>query len=207
MTTMDSRPDPDELLKNLQAEERSRGKLKIFLGYAAGVGKTYAMLEAAYQRKAQGIDVVVGYVETHKRRETEELLEGLEVLPRKQVEYHNVTLPELDVDAVLKRRPQLVLVDEFAHTNAPGSRHPKRYQDVEEILDAGIDVYTTLNIQHLESLNDVVAQVTGVVVRETIPDRVIDEASEIEVIDLPPDELLTRLNEGKVYIPQQAARP
>jgi two-component system, OmpR family, sensor histidine kinase KdpD len=206
MTTMDSRPDPDELLKNLQAEERSRGKLKIFLGYAAGVGKTYAMLEAAYQRKEQGIDVVVGYVETHKRIETDELLEGLEILPRKQVEYHNVVLPELDVDAIIKRHPQLVLVDEFAHTNAPGSRHPKRYQDVEEILDAGIDVYTTLNIQHLESLNDVVAQVTGVIVRETVPDGVIDEASEIEVIDLPPDELLVRLKEGKVYVPEQAAR-
>ena len=150
--------------------------------------------------------MVVGYVETHKRVETEELVAGLEVLPRKQVEYHNVTLPEMDVDAVLKRHPQLVLVDEFAHTNAPGSRHPKRYQDVEEILDAGIDVYTTLNIQHLESLNDIVAQVTGVIVRETIPDRVIDEASEIEVIDLPPDELLVRLQEGKVYIPEQASR-
>src|SRR5512139_1881248 len=206
MTTMEHRPDPDELLKHLQAEERRRGRLKIFLGYAAGVGKTYAMLEAAYQRKTEGIDVVIGYVETHKRVETEELLEGLEVLPRKQLEYHNVTLTELDVDAVLKRRPQLVLVDEFAHTNAPGSRHPKRYQDVEEILDAGIDVYTTLNIQHLESLNDVVAQVTGVIVRETVPDRVIDEASEIEVIDLPPDELLIRLKEGKVYIPEQASR-
>ncbi|HET9912229.1 MAG TPA: DUF4118 domain-containing protein, partial [Anaerolineales bacterium] len=203
---MEHRPDPDELLKNLQAEERHRGKLKIFLGYAAGVGKTYAMLEAAYQRKTEGIDVVIGYVETHKRVETEELLEGLEVLLRKQLEYHNVTLTELDVDAVLKRRPQLVLVDEFAHTNAPGSRHPKRYQDVEEILDAGIAVYTTLNIQHLESLNDVVAQVTGVIVRETVPDRVIDEASEIEVIDLPPDELLGRLKEGKVYVPEQAAR-
>ena len=203
---MEHRPDPDELLKNLQAEEPSRGKLKIFLGYAAGVGKTYAMLEAAYQRKAQGVDVVVGYVETHKRIETEELLKGLDVLPRKQVEYHNVVLTELDVDAIIKRRPQLVLVDEFAHTNAPGSRHPKRYQDVEDILDAGIDVYTTLNIQHLESLNDVVAQVTGVIVRETVPDRVIDEASEIEVIDLPPDELLSRLKEGKVYVPEQAAR-
>src|SRR5512139_706527 len=206
MTTMDSRPDPDELLKNLRAEDRSRGKLKIFLGYAAGVGKTYAMLEAAYQRRKQGIDVVVGYVETHKRIETEDLLEGLEILPRKQVEYHNVVLPELDVDAVIQRHPQIVLVDEFAHTNAPGSRHPKRFQDVEEILEAGIDVYTTLNIQHLESLNDVVAQVTGVIVRETVPDRVIDEASEIEVIDLPPDELLVRLNEGKVYVPEQAAR-
>ncbi len=201
-----NRPDPDELLKNIQAEEHNRGKLKIFLGYVAGVGKTYAMLEAAHQRKVQGLDVVVGYIETHKRAETEELVAGLEVLPRKQVEYHNVSLPELDVDAVLSRRPKLVLVDEFAHTNAPGSRHPKRFQDVEEILDAGIDVYTTLNIQHLESLNDVVAQVTGVIVHETIPDRVIDEASEIEVIDLPPDELLVRLQEGKVYIPEQASR-
>jgi two-component system sensor histidine kinase KdpD len=203
---MENRPDPDELLKNIQAEEPNRGKLKIFLGYAAGVGKTYAMLEAAHQRKQQGVDVVVGYVETHKRAETEELVDGLEVLAHKQVEYHNVLLPELDVDAVLKRRPALVLVDEFAHTNASGSRHPKRYQDVEEILNAEIDVYTTLNIQHLESLNDIVAQVTGVIVRETIPDRVIDEASEIEVIDLPPDELLVRLTEGKVYIPEMAAR-
>jgi len=208
MTSETKRPDPDELLKQAQAEEQAakRGKLKIFLGYVAGVGKTYAMLEAAHQRKAQGLDVVVGYIETHKRAETEELVAGLEVLPRKQIEYHNVTLLELDVDAVLKRRPVLVLVDEFAHTNAPGSRHPKRYQDVEEILDAGINVYTTLNIQHLESLNDVVAQVTGVIVHETVPDRVIDDASEIEVIDLPPDELLIRLNEGKVYVPEQAAR-
>jgi two-component system sensor histidine kinase KdpD len=203
---METRPNPDELLKHVEAEEAQRGKLKIFLGYVAGVGKTYAMLEAAHQRKEQGWDVVVGYIETHKRAETEELVAGHEVLPRKQVEYHNVALTELDVDAVLERRPQLVLVDEFAHTNAPGSRHPKRFQDVEEILDAGIDVYTTLNIQHLESLNDIVAQVTGVIVRETIPDRVIDEASEIEVIDLPPDELLVRLQEGKVYIPEQANR-
>lgn len=200
------RPDPDDLLKNLQTEEKGRGKLKIFLGYVAGVGKTYAMLESAHQRKKQGIDVVVGYVETHKRVETEALVEGLEVLPRKQVKYQNVTLTEMDVDAVIERRPKIVLVDEFAHTNAPESRHPKRYQDVEEILDAGIDVYTTLNIQHLESLNDVVAQVTGVIVKETVPDSVIDEASEIEVIDLPPDELMTRLKEGKVYIPEQASR-
>jgi two-component system sensor histidine kinase KdpD len=203
---MERRPDPDALLKDVQAEEIHRGRLKIFLGYAAGVGKTYAMLEAAHQRKAQGVDVVVGFIETHGRRETEEMIQGLEVLPRRLVEYHNVKLPEMDADAVLARRPALVLVDELAHTNAPGSRHPKRYLDVEEILDAGIDVYTTLNIQHLESLNDVVAQVTGVIVRETIPDRVIDEASEIEVIDLPPDELLVRLKEGKVYIPDQAAR-
>ncbi len=200
------RPDPDELLRHLQAEHSARGRLKVFLGYAAGVGKTFAMLEAAHQRKADGIDIVAGYVETHGRVETEAMLEGLEVMPRKAVEYHNVRLPELDVDAVLSRRPELVLVDELAHTNAPGSRHPKRYFDVDEILDAGIDVYTTLNIQHLESLNDVVAQVTGIVVRETVPDRVLDEASEIEVVDLPPDELLARLKEGKVYIPDQAAR-
>jgi two-component system, OmpR family, sensor histidine kinase KdpD len=200
------RPDPDALLEQAQAEERGRGKLKIFLGYAAGVGKTYGMLEAAQQRKQEGRDVVVGYIETHKRAETESMLRGLEILPRKTLEYHGIQLTEMDVDAVLARRPALVLVDELAHTNAQGSRHPKRYMDVEEILDAGIDVYTTLNIQHLESLNDVVAQVTGVIVRETIPDHVIDEASEIEVIDLPPDELLTRLQEGKVYIPDQAAR-
>src|SRR5512138_2019898 len=203
---MELRPDPDELLKRVQAEESRRGKLKIFLGYAAGVGKTYAMLEAAHQRKEQGVDVVVGYVETHRRVETEELVQGLEVLPCRQVEYHNIVLTELDLDAVLRRRPQLVLIDEFAHTNVPGSKHRKRYQDVEDILDAGIDVYSTLNIQHLESLNDAVAQVTGVVVKETVPDHVIDEASEIEVIDLPPDELLVRLEEGKVYVPEQAAR-
>ena len=206
MSKMESRPDPDELLKHAKAEEAERGRLKIFLGYAAGVGKTYAMLEAAHQRREQGWDIVIGYVETHNRAETDELVADLEILPRKQVEYHNITLYELDVDAVLRRHPQLVLVDEFAHTNARGSRHPKRFQDVQEILEAGIDVYTTLNIQHLESLNDIVAQVTGVIVRETIPDRVIDEASEIEVIDLPPDELLVRLKEGKVYIPEQASR-
>jgi two-component system sensor histidine kinase KdpD len=203
---MSMRPNPDELLKQVQTDEPARGKLKIFLGYAAGVGKTYAMLEAAHQRQKQGIDVVVGYVETHQRVETEAFVSGLEVVPRRQVEYHNVMLPEMDLDAILKRHPVIVLIDELAHTNSPGSRHPKRFLDVEEILNTGIDVYTTLNIQHLESLNDVVAQVTGVVVRETVPDRVLDEASEIEVIDLPPDELLTRLQEGKVYIPEQARR-
>ena len=203
---METRPDPDELLKHVRVDESTRGQLKIFMGYAAGVGKTYAMLEAAHQRQKQGVDVVVGYVETHGRVETEAFLKGLKSYRGAQVEYHGVKLTELDVDSVLKRSPALVLVDELAHTNAPGSRHPKRYLDVEEILDAGIDVYTTLNIQHLESLNDVVAQVTGVVVSETVPDRVIDEASEIEVIDLPPDELLTRLKEGKVYVPDQAAR-
>jgi two-component system sensor histidine kinase KdpD len=202
----DHRPDPEALLKQVQAEERGRGKLKIFLGYAAGVGKTFAMLEAAHQRKREGLDAVVGYIETHKRADTENMLTGLEILPRKTIEYHNIQLTELDVDAVIARRPALVLVDELAHTNAQGSRHPKRYLDVEDVLDAGIDVYTTLNIQHLESLNDVVAQITGVMVRETIPDRVIDEASELELVDLPPEELLNRLREGKVYIPEQAAR-
>lgn len=202
------RPNPDDLLAQLQSEEQSqtRGNLKIFLGYVAGVGKTYSMLEAARQRQAEGVDVVVGYVETHHRAETEALLGGLEVLPRKQIEYRGIVLTEMDVDAVLARRPQLVLVDELAHTNAPGARHTKRYHDVLELLDAGIDVYTTLNVQHLESLTDVVAQITGVTIRETVPDRVLDEASEIELVDLPPDELLQRLREGKVYVPEQAAR-
>ena len=204
----ESRPDPDRLLARVQSEEQRslRGKLKIFLGYAAGVGKTYAMLEAAQQRKAEGVDVVIGYIETHARAETETKISGLEVLPPKAISYRGVMLTELDIDAVIARRPQLALVDELAHTNPPGSRHSKRYQDVEELLSAGIDVYTTLNIQHLESLNDVIAQITGVTVRETIPDRLIDQASEIELIDLPPDELLKRLQEGKVYIPEQAAR-
>jgi two-component system sensor histidine kinase KdpD len=202
------RPDPDTLLARVQGEERQkrRGKLKIFLGYIAGVGKTYDMLTAAHQRQKEGIDIQIGYVETHGRPETEALLEGLTVIPRKIVEYRGVNLPEMDLDAVLGLRPSLVLVDELAHTNAPGSRHPKRYQDVEELLDAGIDVYTTLNIQHVESLNDVVAQITGVTVKETIPDRVIDEASEIELVDLPPQELLQRLKEGKVYVPELAAQ-
>jgi two-component system, OmpR family, sensor histidine kinase KdpD len=204
----DHRPDPDELLSRIQHEEQEtrRGKLKIFLGYAAGVGKTYAMLEAAHQRVQEGFEVVVGYIETHGRPDTEAMLEGLETLHRLQITYQGIQLTELDVDAVLKRHPQLALVDELAHTNAPGSRHSKRYQDVQEILAAGIDVYTTLNIQHLESLNDVIAQITGVTVRETIPDSVIDEAAEIELTDLPPEELLNRLQEGKVYIPDQAAR-
>lgn len=208
MTLPPSRPDPDQLLAQVQADESAakRGKLKIFLGYAAGVGKTYAMLEAAHQRKAEGVDVVIGYVETHQRAETEELVAGLELIPRKQVEYHNVSLPEMDVDAIQTRHPNLALVDELAHTNTPGSRHPKRYQDVLELLNAGINVYTTLNIQHLESLNNVVEQITGVLVKETIPDKVLDEASELELIDLPPDELLQRLSDGKVYIPEQAAR-
>ncbi|MFA4837765.1 MAG: sensor histidine kinase KdpD, partial [Dehalococcoidia bacterium] len=204
MAEIDSRPNPDELLARVKAEEdqKKRGKLKIFLGYAAGVGKTYTMLEAARQRKSE-MDVVVGYVETHGRVETEALLEGLEIIPLRRVEYRGVVLSEMDLDAVLSRRPQLALVDELAHTNAPNSRHPQRYQDVEELLEAGIDVYTTLNVQHIESLRDVVAQITSVWVRETVPDSTIDKAAEIELVDLPPDELLKRLKEGKVYISRQ----
>ena len=206
MTIDNDHHNSDRLLKRAQPEEsrRGRGKLKIFLGYVAGVGKTYAMLQAAHLRREEGVDLVIGYVETHGRAETDALVIGLETVPRRQVTYRNVTLTEMDIDAVLARRPQLVLVDELAHTNAPGSRHPKRYQDVEEILDAGIDVYSTLNIQHLESLNDVVAQITGTIVRETVPDRVLHRAGEIEVIDLPIEELRQRLAEGKVYVPGQA---
>jgi two-component system sensor histidine kinase KdpD len=202
----DNRPDPDTLLARVQAEEgqRTRGKLKIFFGATAGVGKTYAMLEAAHARRKEGIDVVVGWVDTHGRAETEALLAGLEVLPRRSVAYRGTTLEAFDLDAALARHPALILVDELAHTNAPGSRHAKRWQDVEELLDAGIDVYTTINVQHLESLNDVVAQITGVLVRETVPDSILDQADEFELIDLPPDELLQRLREGKVYVPEQA---
>jgi len=202
-----ARPNPDELLAHVEAEElqQKRGKLQIFLGYAAGVGKTYAMLEAARQRKAEAVDVVVGYVETHGRLETEALLRPLEIVPRRAVEYRATLITEMDVDAILARHPQLVLVDELAHTNAPGSRHPKRYHDVYDLLGAGIDVYTTLNIQHLESLNDAVAQITGITVRETVPDSVLDEATEIKLVDLPPDELIQRLHEGKVYMPDVAA--
>ncbi len=196
------------LLARIQGEERRkhRGRLKIFLGYIAGVGKTYEMLMAAHLRRFEGIDVRAGYIETHGRPETEALLEGLAMIPRKQMEYRGVLLPEFDLDATLLCRPSLVLVDELAHTNVFGSRHAKRYQDVEELLAAGIDVYTTLNVQHIESLNDVVAQITKVLVRETIPDRVIDEADEIEVVDLAPPELLQRLRDGKVYVPDMAAR-
>ncbi len=200
----DKRPGPDELLARIKAEEQQKkqGKLTIFLGYAAGVGKTYAMLEAAQRRKNE-IDLVVGLVETHGRTETDALLKGLEIIPRKQIEYHGINLTEMDLDAVLARRPQLALVDELAHTNAYGSRHPKRYMDVEELLAAGIDVYTTLNVQHVESMRNTVAQITGVWVRETIPDTIIDMAAEIKLVDLPPDELLERLKQGKVYVPEQ----
>ncbi|MFI5165095.1 MAG: DUF4118 domain-containing protein [Thermoanaerobaculales bacterium] len=202
------RPDPDELLARVREEEarRTRGKLKVFFGAAPGVGKTYAMLEAARARRAEGVDVVVGWVETHRRAETEALLEGLEVLPRRQLSYHGTRLEEFDLDLALERRPTVMLVDELAHTNAPGSRHTKRFADVEELLTAGISVYATLNVQHLESLNDVVAQITGVVVRETVPDAALDRADEIELVDLPAEELRKRLAEGKVYFPEQAER-
>ncbi len=206
MNETNQRPDPDALLDRVQRAEakRRRGRLKIFFGASAGVGKTFGMLLAARERRAEGLDVVAGYVEPHKRAETEQLLEGLEVLPPRRVPYRDTQLREFDLDAALKRHPALILVDELAHSNAPGSRHPKRWQDVEELLEAGIDVFTTVNVQHIESLNDVVSQITGIPVWETVPDAVLEQADEIELIDLPPDELLQRLKEGKVYIPQQA---
>ncbi|MGE0120063.1 MAG: DUF4118 domain-containing protein [Dongiaceae bacterium] len=199
----DTRPSPEALLA--EAAREGRGKLKIFLGAAPGVGKTYEMLQSARRRKTEGVDVVIGVVETHGRQETEALLDGLEAVPCRRLTYEGRTLSEMDIDAILARRPQLVLVDELAHTNAPGSRHPKRYLDVQELLAAGIDVYTTVNIQHVESLNDIVAQITHVRVRETVPDQIVDQA-EVEVIDLTPDDLIQRLREGKVYVPDQAER-
>jgi two-component system, OmpR family, sensor histidine kinase KdpD len=206
-TELDQRPSPEALLAEARREERGRsGRLKIFVGAAPGVGKTYEMLETARAKLKEGVDVVVGVVETHGRKETEALLEGFEVLPRKPTVYVNRILDEFDIDAALRRRPALILVDELAHTNVPGSRHPKRYQDVEELLEAGIDVYTTVNIQHIESLNDVVAQITRVRVREIVPDEILDRADAIKLVDLTPDELIQRLNEGKVYIPAQAER-
>ncbi|SAL50674.1 two-component system, sensor kinase protein KdpD [Caballeronia terrestris] len=203
-----SRPDPDQLLDKLQREEeqRQRGRLKIFFGASAGVGKTYAMLQAARRRHDEGDDVVVGIVETHGRSETAAQLEGLDVLPRATIGYRERTLTEFDLDAALARHPQLILVDELAHSNVPGARHLKRWQDVHELIDAGIDVYTTVNVQHLESLNDVVGQITGIRVFETVPDRVLDSADEVTLVDLPPEELLERLGQGKVYMPQQAER-
>ena len=198
------RPSPDALLR--QASQEARGRLKIFLGAAPGVGKTYEMLQTAQAKQREGVDVVVGLVETHKRKETEQLLEGLEILPRRSVPYRSLILEEMDIDALLKRRPELAVIDELAHTNAPGSRHPKRYMDVEELLAAGIDVYTTLNIQHVESLNDVVARITRIRIRETVPDSIIDNADDIEVVDLTPDDLIQRLREGKVYVPEHAER-
>ncbi|HEY1506814.1 MAG TPA: DUF4118 domain-containing protein, partial [Stellaceae bacterium] len=198
------RPSPDALLS--AAKSAGQGRLKIFLGAAPGVGKTYKMLLAAQAARKEGTEIVVGVVETHKRAETEALLDGLETIPRRKIEYKDRVLDEMDIDAILARRPELVLVDELAHTNVAGSRHPKRYLDVEELLAAGIDVYTTINIQHVESLNDVVAQVTHVRVRETVPDGILDRANDIEVVDLSPDDLIERLREGKVYVPAEAER-
>lgn len=204
----DQRPDPDELLARLKQEDAQaqRGKLKIFFGASAGVGKTYAMLSAARSQQQQGVDVLIGVIETHGRAETEALVGGLERLALKVVNYRDRTLKEFDLDGALARKPQLILVDELAHSNVPGSRHPKRWQDVGELLDAGIDVWSTMNVQHLESLNDVVSGITGIRVGETVPDRVFDDTDEVVIVDLPPDELLQRLKEGKVYLPQQAER-
>ncbi|MDA8161332.1 MAG: sensor histidine kinase KdpD [Desulfobacteraceae bacterium] len=204
----EGRPSPDILLEHVQEEEgrKKEGKLKIFFGAAPGVGKTYAMLDAARKKRAEGADVAVGIVETHGRSETEAMLEGMEIIPRREVEYKGASLKEFDLDAALTRKPEIILIDELAHTNAPGSRHKKRWQDAFELLGAGINVYATLNVQHLESLNDVITQITGVTVRETLPDSVLDRADDMELIDLPPDELLQRLKEGKVYIAELAAR-
>ena len=207
MTQEYKRPNPDELLDRIKEDEkvkdRKKGYLKIFLGYVAGVGKTYRMLSEARGLFSNGDDVVVGLAETHGRIETEELLKGLEILPRKQIEYGGILVDELDVAEILERKPKFVMIDELAHTNVPGSLHSKRYHDVEEILDEGINVYTTLNVQHIESLKDIIYQITGVEVRETVPDRIIEIADKIEIVDLPTEELLQRLEEGKVYIPEK----
>ena len=202
------RPDPDALLRQIRTDEQlqTRGRLKIFFGYAAGVGKTYAMLEAAHAAKDSGVDVLCGYIEPHTRPDTLALLDGLDILPPLEPAYKGVKLREFDLDAALDRRPSLILVDELAHTNAAGCRHVKRYQDVEELLQAGIDVYTTVNVQHIESLNDIVASVTGVTVRERIPDRVFDGADQVELVDIEPEELIARLNQGKIYQAEQAQK-
>ena len=202
----DQRPSPEALLEEARRVDTHVGKLRIFVGAAPGVGKTYEMLQTARARKADGYDIVVGVAETHGRKETEALLAGLEAIPKKHIEYRGQILEEMDLDAIITRRPQIVLVDELAHTNAAGSRHPKRYLDVDELLSHGIDVYTTVNIQHIESLNDVIAQITRVRVRETLPDAIFDRASAVELVDLTPDDLIARLKEGKVYLPKQAER-
>jgi two-component system, OmpR family, sensor histidine kinase KdpD len=201
MNSDENRPDPDELLATLinEEEKSKRGKLKIFFGMCAGVGKTYTMLETAHTERLKGADIIIGYVETHKRKETAELVEGFELIPRTILEYKSARVEEMDLDAILSRKPQIVLVDELAHTNAQGCRHAKRYQDVLEILENGINVYTTLNVQHLESRSETVAQITGIIVRETLPDDIFENADEVEVVDLTPDELLQRLEDGKVY--------
>lgn len=202
------RQSPEQFLKEIKKEEQSlnRGHLKIFFGYAAGVGKTYAMLKAAHASKRHGIDVVAGYIEPHARPKTSALINGLECLPNLITEYNGITLSEFNLDAALARHPQLILVDELAHTNAPVCRHTKRYQDIEELLNAGIDVYTTVNVQHIESLNDTVASITGIMVHERIPDSVFDNAGQVELVDIEPQELIERLQAGKVYNPTQAER-
>ena len=202
----DNRPDPDELLASLinEEEKSKRGTLKIFFGMCAGVGKTYTMLQAAHAEKIKGFDVIIGYIETHNRKETAELAEGFELIPRKTYEYKSTNVQEMDLDAIIARKPQIVLVDEIAHTNAPGSRHTKRYQDVQEILENGINVYTTLNVQHLESRTETVAQITGIIIRETLPDEIFENADEVELVDLTPDELLQRLSDGKVYTSERS---
>jgi two-component system, OmpR family, sensor histidine kinase KdpD len=202
----DTRPDPDELLASLKDddEKSKRGKLKIFFGMCAGVGKTYTMLQTAHAEMLKGSDIVIGYVETHGRKETADLVQGFELIPRKAYEYKTTSVQEMDLDAILARKPQFVIVDELAHTNATGSRHTKRYQDVQEILENGINVYTTLNVQHLESRSETVAQITGIIVRETVPDEIFENADELELIDLTPEELLQRLSEGKVYTPERS---
>jgi two-component system sensor histidine kinase KdpD len=203
----EQRPTPEQLLQRVQEEERQqrRGKLKIYLGAAPGVGKTYAMLQDALAQHVEGLDVIVGVVETHGRQEIEAMLKKLESLPHKIMDYRGKKFAEFDLDAAFKRNPALILMDEMAHTNIPGSRHTERWQDIKEILNHGIDVYTTLNVQHVESFNDVVAQIIGVQVKETVPDSILELADTIELVDLPPEELLQRLQEGKVYIPEQAA--
>jgi len=207
MDTTDDRPNPDDLLASMKEEEAKskRGKLKIFFGMCAGVGKTYTMLQTAQIEKLKGTEIVIGYVETHNRKETAQLVEGFELIPRKKYRYKSTQVEEMDLDAIIARNPQYVLVDELAHTNAPGSRHLKRYQDVQEILDNGINVYTTVNVQHLESRSEIVAQITGIIVRETLPDEVFEHADEVELVDLTPDELLQRLSEGKVYTPERSS--
>jgi two-component system, OmpR family, sensor histidine kinase KdpD len=206
ITEEENRPDPDELLASFYSEDQKskRGKLKIFFGMCAGVGKTYTMLQAAHAEKLKNSDIVIGYVETHNRRETAELVNGFEQIPRKRYEYRSTQLEEMDLDAIIARKPQIVLVDELAHTNSPGSRHAKRYQDVLEILENGINVFTTVNVQHLESRSDTVAQITGIIVRETLPDEIFENADEVELVDLTPDELLQRLSEGKVYASERS---
>src|SRR6202158_240925 len=202
----EKRPSPDALLEAARRENDPSGRLKIFVGAAPGVGKTYEMLQSAHAKLKAGADIVVGVVETHGRAETEALLQGLEVLPRKRLEYRDQILEEMDLDALIARHPKIALVDELAHTNASGSRHPKRYLDVEELLAAGIDVYSTLNVQHIESLKDGVALIARIRVRETVPDGVVDAADEVELVDLTPADLMARLREGKVYVREQAQR-